>query len=305
MTYRLGRIYEDGYFNYEEAKKHYFSVYRIDCKTNDIRGMSETLHQIGSAYSSLGNLASAIKCFKKSIKLKKKCGYVGGITRTYYMMASETFRNNDKKIKQVGYYLRKAMKSIHNVGETELTYYMNNLQGLIYMHRNAWSLAEDILKENISRLEAQQHTVTLSNASFNLARCEIRLKKYESAIERLEKNLQIVNDFDDKHNIFKHNQELAIALLLSGNYEKCYQYLSANVLSLSSSSYVEKGHFYFYVALYYKKYNLTKLYKSFFDASKQIFQANGSIKDFYSLKKDFDKEVIPNKMLTLDEDKYL
>jgi len=52
------------------------------------------------------------------------------------------------------------------------------------------------------------------------------------------------------------------------------------------------------VALYYKKYNLTKLYKSFLDASKQIFQANGSIKDF-------DKEVIPNKTLILDKDKHL
>lgn len=83
-------------------------------------------------------------------------------------------------------YLRKANESIRNVGETELTYYMNNLQGVIYMHRNAWSLAEDILKKNISQLETQQHTVTLSNANFNLAICEMRLKKYESAIERLE-----------------------------------------------------------------------------------------------------------------------
>ncbi|MCL2284362.1 MAG: SIR2 family protein [Fibromonadales bacterium] len=305
LTYNLGRIYEDGYFNHKEAIKYYFSVYRIEHKTNDVLGMSKTLHQIGSAYSSSSNLTSAIKCFKKSIKLKKKCGYIGGITRTYYMLASEIFRNNNKKLKQVEYYLHKAIESVHNVGETDLVYYINNLQGLIYMHRKAWGKAEGALKENISLLETQPHITSLSNANFNLARCEIQLKKYKNAIERLERNLQIVNNLGDKQNIFKHNQELAMAYLLSNNNEKCYQYLASNISFLPDANIVAKGYFYFYVALYYKKYNLTTFYITYLNLSKQCFQANQFVKDFNSLKKDFDKEIMPNKALVLDKDKYL
>ncbi|MCL2722224.1 MAG: SIR2 family protein [Treponema sp.] len=305
LTYRLGRIYEDGYFDYKEAIRHYFSVYRIDYRTDDILGMSQTIHQIGYAYSSLGNLTLAIKCFKKSIKLKKRCGYISGITRTYYAIAAETLRNSNKKLKQVEYYLRKANESVRNVGETELICYINNLQSIVYMKKEAWNDAENILIENISKLKNQQRTTALSNANYNLARCKIRLKKHDSAIELLENNLQIVYNLGDKRLVFNHNQELAIAHLLLGNNENCYQYFSNNVKSLFDTDIVAKGHFFFYLALYYKKYNLTKHYKSFLDVSKQCFQAGKIVNDFYSLKRDFDNEVMPDKTLVFDKDKHI
>jgi hypothetical protein len=82
-------------------------------------------------------------------------------------------------------------------------------------------------------------------------------------------------------------------------------FLEVPVCLLSFVTKAEIGHYYFYVALYYKKHNSNEYYKQFLDASKQSFQANGTIKDFYSLKKDFDKKIFPDRALELNEDKYI
>lgn len=305
ITYRIGRIYEDGLFNYEKALSQYLSAYRIEYRYNDYLEMSKTLHEIGKTYASLGRINLAIKCFNKSIRLKKKCGYIGGITRTYYTMAAEIFRYDRNKIKLAENYLRKAEESANIVGEIDLIYYIHNLQGTILMERQKWLEAIEILKKNIFLLQNQPHKDILATASYNLARCEMRVGEYVSAINRLETNLKRVSEWGMNQRIFKNNQELAFAYLLSGNQEKCYLYLSKNILSLSRATNVEKGHFFFYVALYYKKFNLKKICNIFLNLSKSSFNENSTIRDFFSLKKCFFGEIAFDKPVILSENRFL
>jgi tetratricopeptide (TPR) repeat protein/NAD-dependent SIR2 family protein deacetylase len=307
LNYRLGRIYEDGYFDYEKAIRYYFTSYRLAYKNNDILGMSQTLHEIGETYASLGNVTSAIKSFKKSIKLKRKCGYIGGITRTYYTMAATIYSNDRKKIKQAETCLNRAEETVKVVGETDLIFYIRNLRGVIFMEKQQWGIASKLFENNILSLEnnPRRDIVSLSTANYNMARCEIRLKKYCSAISRLEKNLKTVSDLGSKQRIYRNSQELAIAYLLEGNGTKCYQHLSSNTGSLYPATNADKGHFFFYVALYYKYYNLKKEYKEYLNTSKLCFQANNTVKEFYSLKRDLDKEVNADTTLILSKDKYI
>jgi len=305
LTYRIGRIYEDGLFDYKKALRQYFSAYRIEYKFNDILEMSKTLHEIGRTYASLGNLTSAIKCFNKSIKLKRKCGYIGGITRTYYTMAAEILKNNRKKLRLAEYYLRKAEENANIVGEIDLTFYIHNLQGTILMEKKEWEKASEIFVKNLYSLENQPHKDIFATASYNLARCEIRLKKYYNAINRLDLNSKRVFDWGMNQRIFRNNQELAFAYLLSDNPEKCYCYLSENTTSLSLVTNPEKGHFFFYLALYYKKYNLKNYCNILLSISKQHFQEDDNVRDFFSLKKHFLKEIISDKTLELSENRYI
>ncbi|MDR1584173.1 MAG: SIR2 family protein [Prevotellaceae bacterium] len=305
LTYRLGRIYEDGYFDYKKALCQYFSVYRIEYRAHDILEMSKTLHEIGKSYAALDNIVSATKCLKKSIRLKKKCGYIGGITRTYYTMAAELIKNNSRKLKQAETYLRKAEKNVEVVGEIDLTFYIHNLQGVILMKKQEWEKAASVLTDNIVSLANQPHKDIIATANYDLARCEVRLKKYNNAITRLEENLKIVHNLGDQQRIFRNNQELAIAYLLQNKPTKCYEYLLNNFHSLNSATNADKGYYFFYVALYYKKFNIKKYYQLFLDVSKTFFQTNEIIRDFYRIKRDIDKEVIPDKTLILAKDKYL
>lgn len=307
FTYRLGRIYEDGYFDYKKALHYYFSAYRIVYRANDILEMSKTLHEIGTTYAALGNLNSALKCFNKSIKLKKKCGYIGGITRTYYTMAAEILRNDRKRRKQAETYLKKAEENAKIIGENDLIFYIHNLQGTILIENQKWKEAAKIYTDNINSLKNQPHKdiIILSTANYDLARCEIRLKKYNEAIMRLGENLEIVRNLRNQQRIFRNNQELAIAYLLRNNPTKCYEHLQDNVNSLDSANNAEKGHFSFYVAMYYKKYNMHEYYQSFLEVSKQCFQLNETIRDFYCLKRDIDKEIIPDKSLIFNKNNHL
>jgi hypothetical protein len=117
--------------------------------------------------------------------------------------------------------------------------------------------------------------------------------------------LKIVDEWGMSQRIFRNNQELAIAYLLSGNTEKCYHYLSENITLLPLATSAEKGHYFFYVALYYKKYDLKNYYGKFLKTSKYYFQENDTIRDFCSLKKDFDNEIITDKTLKLSKNRYL
>lgn len=305
LTYRIGRIYEDGLFDYKKALRQYFSAYRIEYRYNDILEMSKTLHEIGRTYASIDNITTAIKCFNKSIKLKRKCGYIGGITRTYYTMAAEILKANRNKLKQAENYLRKAEENANIVGEIDLAFYIHNLQGTILMEKQEWEKASEIFDNNLYSLKNQPHKDILATASYNLARCEIRLKKYHNAINRLEMNSKRIFDWGMNQRIFRNNQELAFAYLLSDNPEKCYHYLSENATSLSLATNADKAHFFFYIALYYKKYDLKKYCGIFLNLSKHYFKENDIIRDFFSLKKYFYEEIISDKTLELSENKYL
>lgn len=304
LTFRLGRIYEDGYLDLRTSKEQYLSALRIESEIGDRLEMSKILHQIGSVDSSLGNLDSAIRYFKESIRLKKKCGYVGGITRTYYTMAAAMLENH--KHREAEKYLSKAKDSVSDTGETELTYYIANLQSSIYMKRQEWLKAEEILENNATLLEGIPGLVIpFTTANYQLSRCQIRLKKHERAIELLDKNIKIVSDLGHMQRVFNNRQELALAYLLSGNNVKCHECLSSVIPHLSGVDIIAKGYFCFYVALYYKLFNAIDFYKSFLDASKRCFQEKGMVKEFHTLKKFFDKEIIPDKTLVLDTEKYL
>ena len=175
------------------------------------------------------------------------------------------------------------------------------------MEKQKWIEAAITFADNINSIANQPHKdiIILSTANYNLARCEIRLKKINEAVIRLEENLEIARNLKNQQRIFRTNQELAISYLLQNNPTKCYKHLRDNVNFLNLANNAEKGHFFFYVALYYKKYNIRDYYQSFLEVSKQCFQLNETIRDFYCLKKDLDKEITRDKSLIFNTNKHL
>ncbi|HEY1046185.1 MAG TPA: SIR2 family protein, partial [Bacteroidia bacterium] len=293
LTFRMARIYEDGYFNLKEALRCYFSAYRIEYKQRNLLEMSITLHQMGIVYAGLGTIKLAVKCFKRSIRFKKHCGYVGGIARSYYTLAAEILKDNPKKIKLAESYLNQAIQNAEIVGELDLVLRINNLKGTIFMQRHLWDKAESVLSLNLEMLKKQPDEIILATTNYNLARCKLRLKQFESALNLLDDNIIRVTRIGNIMRIIRHNQELALACLLNGNIAKCYDHLFSNLALIDSAPNSEKAHYFFYIALYYKKHNHIEYYKQFHDLSKFYFKGGKSIRDFNRLKVDFENEIVP------------
>ena len=304
ITYRLGRVFEEVYHEYDTAKQYYYLANDIESKGNNELEVSKILHQIGYIESLQGNFCLAKIFLKKSIKIKRKHGYIGGVARGYYTLAAEMIRHNSKKTARISYYLSKASECVGNSGEVDLHFYIRNLQAIILMRKSKWSDAEWILNSNLSELGKSSRGTAFITANFNLARCEIRLQKYKSAINRLKNGLRTVIASDDRQRIFSHNQELSLAYLLSDNSKKCYAHLLENVNYLSNANQSDLGVFLYCASLFYKKHCMKNLCDAFFGASKIHFERNNAKMDFYSLKMNFENKIFPLRKPVFEESEY-
>ncbi len=291
LNYRIGRIYKDGLNEYEKALQFYYLVYKKEYKLNETKSMSQTLHEIGNTYKFLKNFKLSEKCFIKSIKLKKDSGYIGGLARTYFEMATLNYVDCKVNIKKIKFYLKEAEKIALKAGEIDLVPLIENFKGNLFILQQKWVDGLNVYKKNLPLCKKYFYHNMIKTANFNMALCEIRLKKYDNAIKLLEENLKKIGD--NKIKVFKHNQELAFAFLLNNKPIESKVYFQKNEKNIKTLQLEDEdlARFFLYSSFYFKKENEFEKSKTYQTKSKNIFLKINKTRTFASLKKLFDLEL--------------
>lgn len=303
LNYRVARLLESGKFDYTNALRKLYSVYRMEYRDSEIEGMSATLHQIGINYSKLNNPQMALKCFRKSIRYKKHIGYYGGVLRTYIEIATCYIHHGVGDSKKLDCALRnlKRAESYLHAGEPDLRSYYWNLKSLILIAQEKWVDAKNQLEDDLINIPQHLGRKPIATAKYNLSRCLTRLGEFSDAVSHLDFALKYAKDFEDFGRQFRCNQELAMAHLLLGHHADSLLYLFNNIKLLHIANEAEKGYYFFYVSMFFLSLSLLEEYAIYVSLSKKFFSLNGTAKQYYRLKNDFINRIpiiteIPNNL---------
>ena len=286
LYFRLGRLTEDNLRNPSLALKYYFSAYRIDFHNNDSDGMAKCLHQIGTIYSFRAHTKLALKCFRKSIKIKKRIGYIGGIARSTYEIGNAYFIiGNDKK----AYKYYDNTEQLLNTGELDLKAFILNQKALIFYNSDDFKTAKKLFRKKEKLSIIKGHYLSSAILNYNLGRCERELGNYKEAIRLLRKAKKVHEDLNQEEYYFRDCQELALTYLLKENYRKAGAclFLLESKMNSDKLSLPTVSHFFMYLALYYKKIKDSENYKSCLYTASSLFKENNNSKAFYKLKNRF------------------
>lgn len=184
LHFRCARIWEDGFRDYEKALRGYYEAYRLEYKDDNVKEMSRILHQIGYVYFSLKNIRMATKCFDKSIHLKEVCGYIGGVARTNYAIASILFREETRFFDKAKEYLSKAEDIAIASGEYDLMGYIRNLKAYSSIYEKRWEEGLTLCQQNFDSPGLPQEVIVTSHQLY--AKLSIFLLRYCCASNHLQ-----------------------------------------------------------------------------------------------------------------------
>jgi len=277
FNFRLGRIYEDEFCDFQKALHYYYRSYRYEWRMHEERGMAETLHQLGSVYGHLDMPKMSIKCLLKSIELKRNCGYIGGVARSYYTIAA-TYAGNNRDYAQAAFYLDEAEKLIP-AGELDLIFYIRNLRGNILYNNGKLTAAKKILSKNKTELQDTMPFPVYATAIYELGRVQLMLGAFSDAIHNLNAALSIAQNKDIHDRQLRSMQHLALANLLSCSLDKSVS-IFAKCLHLITEDIPDsdRATFLLFSSILFRQCNSLKTYRVLkLAAHKEFVKANENI----------------------------
>lgn len=249
LLFRCARIWEDGFRDYEKALRGYYEAYRLEYKGDNVKEMSRTLHQIGYVYFSLKNIPMAIKCFDKSIHLKEMCGYIGGVARTNYAIASILFRGEAYYFDKAKEYLRKAENIAIQSGEYDLMGYIRNLKAYSSIYEKRWEEGLTLCQQNFDSPGLPQEVIVTSHQLY--AKLSIFLLRYCCANNHLQIALNKCEGWGEKDRLQRIYQDLAFTHLMKGEPKQCLYFLEKYIPKDSNIGLIDIGYYHYYAYCYH------------------------------------------------------
>ncbi|NIM15339.1 MAG: tetratricopeptide repeat protein [Candidatus Aminicenantes bacterium] len=86
VHHRIGILFGDFFGEYEKALNHYNKALEINEKIDNIKGVSYSLHQIGTIYQDKGDYDAALTHYQKAMDIKEKIGDIAGTASSMAQM---------------------------------------------------------------------------------------------------------------------------------------------------------------------------------------------------------------------------
>ncbi|MDR2007641.1 MAG: SIR2 family protein [Alphaproteobacteria bacterium] len=269
FCFRLGGLFRER-IDYSKSLYYYYKSYKYDSRLKHVRSQANSLNQLGNIYAKMNNPNMSIKCYNKSIKLRKECGYIGGVARSHYNIATYLVRLGKDYYKKAYQELKEA-KILLPSGEITLGYYIDNLKGIILNSEGQWKEAQKILSNNKTDMFHEQSYPIYTGCLYDLGRAEIMIGMYPEAIVNLEYAFKISKGYNDTHRIFQYCKYLALAYLLHDDLDKSYELFLDGINNIQSSILNESGAYYFFfISLLFKHSGWINGYKELKSISEKL-----------------------------------
>jgi tetratricopeptide (TPR) repeat protein len=221
LSREFGLLYQN-LSSYDQALEFYRKAYDAYMKTNDKKGQSLILSNIGEIYVHKGDLSKAEKHFKKALDISRRIGGLEAEGSTLDGLGSvyQIRGRWDESIKfyKAGLEIRKKIGDKHGLAET-----LNNI-GTVYNDWGKYDQAVEYYKKSLKIKEEvgdrQGEGVTLNN----IGTVYHDWGKYDQAIEYYKKSLKITEDIGDRRGEGATVNNIGAVYQAWGKYDQAIEY---------------------------------------------------------------------------------
>ncbi len=202
----------------DTALYYYNKALELSCRAKDKEFEAQCIDYIGYVYRNQDNYVKAIKCFKKSLKIKEEIGDKNGVSASYVNIGNIHI-NQCNYNKAIEYY-QKSLKIVEQNGNLQrISICLNNI-GIIYLYMENYELAIDYYKKALDISKKLNDMEGISYALNNIGGIYIKQSDFIKALDYYQKALKINKETDNKKGMSRCLNNIGIINKNLGKYEQ-------------------------------------------------------------------------------------
>jgi serine phosphatase RsbU (regulator of sigma subunit)/tetratricopeptide (TPR) repeat protein len=186
------------------------------------KGIANSLHVMGYAYSIQGNYPAALECNLKALKIREEINDKKGMERSYNNIGNIYLDRNDYS--KADEYYRKGLKLAEELNiEKDIALLSNNI-GRMHYFKKEFQKSIEFYSRALKISEKNQFKFELAISYLNLGRSYVELGNYNSAENILNKGLAMSEKMKNKEKTSMALTSLAEICFKTGRYSKSIEF---------------------------------------------------------------------------------
>jgi tetratricopeptide (TPR) repeat protein len=230
VHYRIGILYADFFGEYDKAIIHYNEALEINEKINNIKGVSDSLHQIGRIYQYKEDYDVALSNYQKSMEIAEKIGDIQGVSTTLHQIGMIYHDKNDYDAALTHYQksleIREKIDDIQGVSDS-----LHQI-GMIYQYKGYYDAALNYYQKSLEIVKKIGNIKKIAGSLHQIGNIQYLKGDYDAALNYYQKALEIKEKIYDIRGVSSSLHQIGMIYQNLGDYDAALkQYEQAKEIS--------------------------------------------------------------------------